>query len=556
MADALKYHIILLPRDNYWGWVNAVREYGVRFSVSVTSQPENAIQFHRPQQVVSVVNLPDAYPSYGDVVQWLKSRAPEVALDVLNVSSPDELRQVLLERINSGLRFGSQEGVTRTVGPGGSETGFRLLWPVDSPVKTQEFGANPHVYRRWGLPGHEGIDFRAPLNANVYACADGEVYQVHDGSGAHPYGIHVRIRHADGYKTIYAHLNQPLVHSGQYVRAGDLIGLADSTGNSAGSHLHLTLKKDGATASGLTSFPHDILDPTPFLIYPTGRQTASLPEGTWPPNRCLVGLHGRVDGPMQKDDWNIVRSARIEALKLNSQAASEDVENAWQINPDMFIMVQLSADFRSRVIRPPEFVRWVEYDVQRFYERGVRYFEIHNEPNLAPEGYGVSWRNGREFGEWLLETIGLLKPRFPEAKFGWPGLAPGPTTGMRFDHQAFLESAGNLIEQMDWLGCHCFWQDEAGMFSEQGGANYKFYRDNWPGKLLFITEFSNTATGVASSIKGDQYVKYYQHLREVPGIGAAFAFAVSAAVNFPYEVWRTEDGQPTAIATKVGSRPF
>ena len=52
-------------------------------------------------------------------------------------------------------------------------------------VVTQRFGARPEVYRQWGLPGHEGIDLGARLNAPIYACAAGTVYQVYRDDGKH-----------------------------------------------------------------------------------------------------------------------------------------------------------------------------------------------------------------------------------------------------------------------------------------------------------------------------------------------------------------------------------
>jgi murein DD-endopeptidase MepM/ murein hydrolase activator NlpD len=552
MSESPEYHIILLPRENYWTWVNAIRDYAVRFGVSVTPHPENAVRFHRPMQVISVANLSGGYPEHGDIVKWLETQAPEVPLDVLDAATPDQLHQLLAERIQTDLRFGPVGSPAV-----GEPSGLRLLWPVDSPVIVQEFGQNPAVYRRWGLPGHDGVDFRAPINSSVYACADGEVYRVHDGSGGHPYGIHVRIRHTGGYKTIYAHLNQALVHSGQEVNAGDLIGLSDGTGNTSGHFLHLTLKKEGATADGLTDYPNDIIDPTPYLVFPDDREPLGLTPGVWPYDHCLVGLHGRADGPMQDADWEPVRTARVEALKLTSSASSADVERARRVNPDMFVMVRLFADFQHRVVTPSEFARWVGPDMQRFYERGVRYFEVHNEPNLTPEGYGTSWRDGHEFGQWFLSVVGGLKPKFPEARFGWPGISPGPTvSGMRFDHLAFLESADRLVAQADWIGCHCHWHDEDAMLSLDGGLGYQFYRDTWPDKLLLITEFSNPAPDVDWFTKANQYVKYYRHLRDRPGVGAAFAFVVSASANYPYETWRDESGQSTPVAGVIGSRSF
>jgi Peptidase family M23 len=151
-------------------------------------------------------------------------------------------------------------------------------YPTASHKINQHFLNNPDFYKQFGIEGHEGLDLFAPTGAEIYACADGEVYMVHRGASDHNYGIHVRIQHIheDGvFKTIYAHFQTALVKEGDKVRAGDVIGLADSTGNSTGSHLHLTLKRDGATALGESTFiskegrrvnvGNDIIDPTPFL---------------------------------------------------------------------------------------------------------------------------------------------------------------------------------------------------------------------------------------------------------------------------------------------------
>jgi len=84
----------------------------------------------------------------------------------------------------------------------------------------------------------------------------------------------VRVRHDGGYESIYAHLMQATVSVGQPVKAGQLIGLADNTGNSFGAHLHFTVKKQGASQAGETDFPWDIIDPTPYLEPFSGGQPA------------------------------------------------------------------------------------------------------------------------------------------------------------------------------------------------------------------------------------------------------------------------------------------
>jgi hypothetical protein len=553
MPDILAgHHVILLPTEGYWDWVQAAREYAVYFSAFVTPRPEKAAEFHRPEQIVTVLNLPAGYPGVGDIVEWFRSHAPDVALDVLDAIDPAQLHQVFSERVMEGQRFGS-----RPITSPASQQPITLIWPTDYPTATQPFGANPDLYRRWGLPGHDGIDIRAPVNSSVYACADGQVYLVHDGADGHPYGIHVRIRHANGYKTIYAHLNQATVYAGQYVRAGELIGLADGTGNSSGSHLHLTLKKVGASASGETPFPNDIIDPTPYLVRRPAGSRAPRASGAWPYGRFLVGLHARAGGPMQEPDWDVVQAAHIDALLLNAFSAAEDVDRALEINPEMFVMARLSAPSSRHLLTAEDFVACARGDLGRVYDRGVRYFEVHSEPNVTAQGCGAAWRDGREFGEWFLEVVGLLRPQFPEARFGWPGLSPGPAVpGQRLSYDAFLSSAGAAVQHADWLGCHCYWENDAGMFAADGGMAYRRLLDEWPDRLVLVTEFSNPSAAASAYVKGNQYLQYYNHLRREPAVGAAFAFAVSAVQHYATESWRNPDGYPTPIVAAVSARGF
>ncbi len=537
------YSILLLPKADYWAWVEAAKEYALKFGVNLTADPETAGRYMGPQQTVTVAGLPEGYPAQGDIRAWFQRAYPNVRVDYLPAASPAELQAALQARVAAGERFGPLSG------------GFRLRWPTDYARINQPFGANPELYRRWNLPGHEGVDIFAPRSANIYAAADGTVVRVdtYNGSAAAmPYGNSVRLRHRDGYETTYAHLFQVYVRVGDTVQAGQVIGVADSTGNSSGDHLHLTLKKDGATAAGLTSFPRDILDPTPFLVWP---QAAVAAEYPWPAGYCLVGVHGRADGPMQEADFAAVSAARIEAVKLLSMARPEDVDRLRAINPRMFILVRLFASFDNRHVTPADFVSWLEADMRLFYDRGVRHFELHNEPNLRAEGWTTSWNNGREFGAWFLEARERFKALFPEALIGYPGLSPGvPIDGLRTDWLAFLSESDTAARTADWIGVHSYWLNEGELNAPAGGLTYLEYRTRFPDKLLFITEFSNVAAEVDKRTKGQQYVRYYQHLRSIPGVGAAFSFVVSASAGFVSETWRNEDGSQTEIPGVVGAR--
>jgi murein DD-endopeptidase MepM/ murein hydrolase activator NlpD/uncharacterized protein YraI len=181
------------------------------------------------------------------------------------------------------LRAHPRRGISFGPEAAGEAPLFRLNWPVDSRRVNQLFGENPDTYRPFKLAGHEGLDLFALSGANIYAAADGEVTQAEFPKN-HPYGLHVRIRHetgGQGYQTIYAHLSEVKVKPGQRVRAGELIGLADNSGNSFGSHLHLTLKIDGKKTAG---YPAGIVDPWPYLkegadVPPTSQKPLPDPSG-------------------------------------------------------------------------------------------------------------------------------------------------------------------------------------------------------------------------------------------------------------------------------------
>jgi hypothetical protein len=122
---------------------------------------------------------------------------------------------------------------------------IQLIVPVSGPI-TQLFGENPDIYKKWGFPGHNGIDYGIPNGTPVNSAASGTVSQVSFEHGG--YGNYVKIAHKDGaknYYTYYAHLANAAVAAGQKVKAGQVIGYSNNTGASTGPHLHFGLKIDG-----------------------------------------------------------------------------------------------------------------------------------------------------------------------------------------------------------------------------------------------------------------------------------------------------------------------
>lgn len=83
---------------------------------------------------------------------------------------------------------------------------------------------------------HQGIDLAAPLNTPILAAKGGTVSISKDEATG--YGKWIEIKHDDGTKSRYGHLNSRAVQVGAKVTAGQEIGKMGSTGTSTGSHLH------------------------------------------------------------------------------------------------------------------------------------------------------------------------------------------------------------------------------------------------------------------------------------------------------------------------------
>lgn len=113
--------------------------------------------------------------------------------------------------------------------------------PASGARLTSGFGVRGDPFNRHKSM-HEGVDLAAPSGTDIHATADGVV--VFSGR-MRGYGNIVKIRHAFGFETVYAHLSKRLVEVGQHVQRGMHIAEMGSTGRSTGSHVHYEVRIDG-----------------------------------------------------------------------------------------------------------------------------------------------------------------------------------------------------------------------------------------------------------------------------------------------------------------------
>jgi murein DD-endopeptidase MepM/ murein hydrolase activator NlpD len=111
-------------------------------------------------------------------------------------------------------------------------------WPLAIPgyVTRGTLGEGPYS------EPHPGIDVAVPEGTEIRAAGAGSIVEVGESE---EYGKFLRLSHADGYETVYAHASRILVARGQSVAAGSAIALSGNTGRSTAPHLHFEVRRAG-----------------------------------------------------------------------------------------------------------------------------------------------------------------------------------------------------------------------------------------------------------------------------------------------------------------------
>jgi murein DD-endopeptidase MepM/ murein hydrolase activator NlpD len=127
--------------------------------------------------------------------------------------------------------------------------------PLGRPIRgdtttTSNYGSRIDPFL--GTPAlHTGMDFRAETGEPVLVTGPGTVISAGAQGG---YGLCVDVDHGNGVVTRYGHMSRISVEKGRQLKAGDVVGLAGSTGRSTGPHLHYETRVSG-----------DPVDPGPWL---------------------------------------------------------------------------------------------------------------------------------------------------------------------------------------------------------------------------------------------------------------------------------------------------
>lgn len=132
-----------------------------------------------------------------------------------------------------------------------------------------------------GKRRHAGTDLKTRPNDEIKAAFDGEVTL----SGTHyGYGLCIVIKHANGLETLYSHQSKNLVKVGEWVKAGQTIGLVGRTGRATTEHCHFEVRCGGRPFDSSKIYDHakHIIRPNTFVFRKNGVRVSISPTPTLP----------------------------------------------------------------------------------------------------------------------------------------------------------------------------------------------------------------------------------------------------------------------------------
>ncbi len=157
-------------------------------------------------------------------------------------------------------RYTTSKGLSDYFNEAGQSVRKTLMrTPIQGAWISSGYGMRAHPIHGYS-EFHPALDFAAPLGTPIMAAGDGVVLYAGYSS---EYGNFVRLRHRNGYATLYAHMGAFArgVRSGAAVSQGQVIGYVGLTGVTTGPHLHyeVTYRGEHVNPATVVSPPGPIL---------------------------------------------------------------------------------------------------------------------------------------------------------------------------------------------------------------------------------------------------------------------------------------------------------
>lgn len=169
--------------------------------------------------VAEYKSVEDIEVAVADIITPLQTKNDEIVKKRVKLASSKTVSKELLEELKNSMQ----------------ELDFGK--PLENGIITSRYGWRSSGY-------HYGLDIADSIGTPIHVCEDGVVtYAAWSGN----YGYLVKVQHAGGYETYYAHCSKIIAEVGDEVSKGDVISLVGSTGRSSGPHVHLEVRYEGKT---------------------------------------------------------------------------------------------------------------------------------------------------------------------------------------------------------------------------------------------------------------------------------------------------------------------
>jgi murein DD-endopeptidase MepM/ murein hydrolase activator NlpD len=316
-----------------------------------------------------------------------------------------------------------QEYITtsETTNPSKQEGNYNLPTAGNYVLPLKEWNVRSGFGRRVApIPGastdHNGVDLRAKENTEVFSPFDGTVSKIYyDNKG----GKQLIIKHDDGTRSGYAHLNDYKVKVGDKVTKGQFIALTGNTGNSKAAHLHFTF----------TGVNGKKVDPAEIFGNYTKPSGSSQSDGGKAPSGSIAVTHnnpGNIHYGKFTSQWGATKGS-LDAGSTGNVAMFKTLEDGWDAfkklikgkgysdlslldarkkwvtgdenkdTPSAALIVKemgLDANTKVKDLTPEQLIKYsslfVKYEDKKMYKKmkDLKYFE---------EGGEVNYNEGEEY---------------------------------------------------------------------------------------------------------------------------------------------------------------
>lgn len=271
----------------------------------------------------------------------------------------------------------------------------------------------------------------------------------------------------------------------------------------------------------------EILNTNPtnnYVLCRTQLQNVPPPPSDYVYNGPPVTYRPLLESPADDWRWPTVKGM-IDyvgiGVKFKSHGVNADYYNSYSQNHN-FLPVRLFVNLTNYI--PPETLyndTW-KGQIQNFYNRGARDFELFNEPNI--EGVGVFWNNGTEYANYMKVICQMIKTDFPSARLWFTAMSPG----VPFTNQyTWIDAAWPILKPYCYGFCtHAYSGDNVNVTNaandilSQIQATRVRYNLQVP---LFLSEVS-VNRGSNYNQKAQVYQRLDTELAKLPGIIAASYF--------------------------------